>query len=66
MRQYWRDFDSLEAWARAELNQTWRQQFFLTQPERASGMKSTSCAEAVGVLEMGRCERGKGEFKDCG
>jgi len=27
MRQYWRDFDSLERWARSEPHRTWWQQF---------------------------------------
>ena len=27
MRQYWRDFDSLERWARSEPHQIWWQQF---------------------------------------
>jgi len=27
MRQYWRDFDSLEAWSRSEPHRTWWQQF---------------------------------------
>jgi hypothetical protein len=27
MRQYWRDFDSLEAWARSEPHRAWWQQF---------------------------------------
>ena len=28
MRQYWRDFDALEAWARSEPHRTWWKRFF--------------------------------------
>jgi hypothetical protein len=42
MRQYWRDFDSLERWARSLPHQQWWQQFLRDRAAPAFGMRPTS------------------------
>ena len=51
MRQYWRDFDSLERWARSLPHQQWWQQFLRDRAAPAFGMRPTSAA----ATRMSRC-----------
>ncbi|MDR4472313.1 MAG: DUF4188 domain-containing protein [Nitrospira sp.] len=44
MRQYWRDFDALERWARSDPHRQWWQQFLRDTGEQDSGTKPISCA----------------------
>jgi hypothetical protein len=44
MRQYWRDFDSLERWARTLPHRQWWQQFLRDRAAPASGTRPTSVA----------------------
>jgi len=46
MRQYWRDFESLERWSRSEPHMLWWKQFLATLAARVSGMRPTPCAAA--------------------
>lgn len=46
MRQYWRDFESLEAWARSMPHQKWWQDFPASRVAPVSGTKPTSVAAA--------------------
>jgi hypothetical protein len=39
MRQYWRDFDALESWARSEPHRVWWKQFL-----RLSSMRKAACS----------------------
>ncbi len=43
MRQYWRDYESLERWSRSEPHRLWWQQFIRDSAEPASGTKPISC-----------------------
>ena len=46
MRQYWRDFESLERWTRSEPHREWWQRFLRDSAAPASGTRPTSCAAA--------------------
>src|ERR1700745_1776516 len=43
MRQYWRDFQSLENWSRSLPHQEWWKNFLRDPAEPASGTRPTSC-----------------------
>jgi hypothetical protein len=44
MRQYWRDFESLEVWSRSDPHRQWWQDFCATAAAPGSGMKRISGA----------------------
>ncbi len=44
MRQYWRDFDSLERWARSLPHKAWWQEFSVIVAALGSGMRRTFAA----------------------
>ena len=46
MRQYWRDFDALEAWARSTPHREWWRDFFGHLAARAFGTRLISCVVA--------------------
>ena len=46
MRQYWRDFESLESWARSQPHREWWQTFLRDSTGQGSGTKPTSCGAA--------------------
>ena len=46
MRQYWRDFDALEAWARSTPHREWWRDFLRSSAARAFGTRLISCVVA--------------------
>ena len=52
LRQYWRDFDSLETWARSLPHKTWWQAFLRGSSGPASGMRPISCVAAWRLFTM--------------
>ena len=46
MRQYWRDFDAMERWARSLPHKQWWQRFVRDTAGTGSGTRPTSCAAA--------------------
>jgi hypothetical protein len=52
MRQYWRDFDALESWARSEPHRVWWKRFTMTW-----SMTPASCALRLSSMRKAACSR---------